>query len=699
MRYLYTITFTLLLCVSSRSANFDVTSYGAVGDMITNTVSTISNSTLVVSTTPVTFHTNNSIEIIGVGTVTVAPKCQDFIGVITNIINGTNLYLNAKLNCTLASTTIYYGTNNTLAINAAYQAAVADSFANSRNNTVTFAPGNYLCLGMDGTWFGRSAIQITGGGVMFTGSGTNLTTITSQGAWTLRGGEVWRGFLFEVISSTNDRPWGIQNMTLFGGVPQGNTSNHNFPASTTDGTGWDVTHSALTIWNDYSGTGIANMLSSGTLSNVLVSGWRGEMLKSIDRSINGTLLITNVTFADGNATAINIYQGLDVAYCQFTNMFKGGEYYQQYAINRTIIRNSIFQNITGSFFAINGATGTNAPFIFANNTFLWSAAGGNGIEFGPACNVTITNNYFPCELNTHPSLFVTLDYSTGAQGTFVSSNIDIGFNTISNGYQALILSGMSPLYKSVNYRMRNNLFVGFPAGGVGQFVGNTSHASPSDILIYSNNAYDGNYQMTVQPDDGSGIYPYVSVTNDYWALYLVADVGGNVAVSYGEGSKYRISFNYANGTKWYMQTNDASRIPTGASVLFSNSTANSQTIPIYYDSGLSRVTNVPAGGVALISFASGYWTNLAGATTWTLTVNNGSGSGTYLDGSTASITAYTNPIPGSSFLNWSGDTVANSNSATTTLTMSGNRTVTANYRIPPQGRITGMVLVSTMTKP
>ena len=70
------------------------------------------------------------------------------------------------------------------------------------------------------------------------------------------------------------------------------------------------------------------------------------------------------------------------------------------------------------------------------------------------------------------------------------------------------------------------------------------------------------------------------------------------------------------------------------------------------------------------------------APTYTLTVVNGTGSGTYAAGKIIAITAST-PPSGQSFLDWTGATVGNPNAASTTLTMPGaNTTVTANYSTP-----------------
>jgi len=70
-------------------------------------------------------------------------------------------------------------------------------------------------------------------------------------------------------------------------------------------------------------------------------------------------------------------------------------------------------------------------------------------------------------------------------------------------------------------------------------------------------------------------------------------------------------------------------------------------------------------------------------TTYTLSVVNGSGSGSYAAGTVVTITA--NPPPsGQTFLKWTGSTVKDPGAATTTLTMpAANTTVTANYTTTP----------------
>ncbi len=66
------------------------------------------------------------------------------------------------------------------------------------------------------------------------------------------------------------------------------------------------------------------------------------------------------------------------------------------------------------------------------------------------------------------------------------------------------------------------------------------------------------------------------------------------------------------------------------------------------------------------------------AATVTLVVNNGTGDGSYLTGETALIVADA-PATGKVFDVWTGDTVASASSPSTSIVMSGNKTVTATY--------------------
>jgi len=77
------------------------------------------------------------------------------------------------------------------------------------------------------------------------------------------------------------------------------------------------------------------------------------------------------------------------------------------------------------------------------------------------------------------------------------------------------------------------------------------------------------------------------------------------------------------------------------------------------------------------------------ATLTTLTINTAgqgtvTGAGPFASGTVVSVSA--TPASGWQFVNWTGDAVANSSSASTTITMNGNKTITANFTINPKPR-------------
>jgi hypothetical protein len=82
--------------------------------------------------------------------------------------------------------------------------------------------------------------------------------------------------------------------------------------------------------------------------------------------------------------------------------------------------------------------------------------------------------------------------------------------------------------------------------------------------------------------------------------------------------------------------------------------------------------------VTMPAFALTVTATYVNAATVTLTVNNGTGDGSYLTGETALIVADA-PATGKVFDLWTGDTVASASAPSTSIVMSGNKTVTATY--------------------
>ena len=146
---------------------------------------------------------------------------------------------------------------------------------------------------------------------------------------------------------------------------------------------------------------------------------------------------------------------------------------------------------------------------------------------------------------------------------------------------------------------------------------------------------------------------------------IAVPVGYTLKVVNGSGSG-----TYAAGT---VVTITANAPPAGQSFLkWTGATVSNPNTP-------TTTLTMPAANTTVTAKYS--------SQTYTLTVVNGTGSGTYAAGTVVTITANTPPA-GQTFLNWTGATVSNANLSTTTLTMpSANTTVTANYATTPVASI------------
>ncbi len=133
--------------------------------------------------------------------------------------------------------------------------------------------------------------------------------------------------------------------------------------------------------------------------------------------------------------------------------------------------------------------------------------------------------------------------------------------------------------------------------------------------------------------------------------YVLNVVNGTGGGSYTAGTVVTITANAAPAGQVFSNW-------TGAAVQNANAATTTLTMP-------AAATTVTA--------------NYATPGTYALTVNGGSGSGSYAPGTVVTITANAAPA-GQIFSNWTGATVQNANAASTTLTMPSAATaVTANY--------------------
>lgn len=589
-----------LLIVCRSAFCLSIADYGAVGDAVQFYGNTTSNSVIVTTTN--TFSESDigkSIQVFDAGAVTVAPECQDLIATVTNVVDGTNLYVSFIAQRTLTNTFCTVGTDNQSAIQAAIDATTGT------NDTITIPSGKYLILCNYVTnLFATVGVYFFKGGIDFVGEGTNASILLSQGAWKIRpqDSKAARGFMVAVFGTvTNDYPVRFRDLTMDGGLPNGYTGNAAFPASVVTGDGWDETHSAFDIRG-----GGTRPPSSLIFSNVLVAHWRGEMFKSNDTSTNATIHIEACRFTDGNATALNIYPAWNVTNCVFDNLLQVSEYYMQYFRSPAYFRGNLITNIYRTGMAFNGATGTNPPFHIENNRFMLANTGYASVITTPAANLYITSNLFSYPEGSPCGAFNF--GSAGYQGTFHNSNIVVRGNSFVHAKRILIIQGAQG-----------------PTGPnrveAVQLFHNSSSNSPTETLLvcydWSTNVhfYANSFTTNASVAVTSGLYgaefAKMDLSNDYWTG-LAANGGGTNYISYANGSRYRINTSYNPNTKFALVTTNASQIPSGSAMLIQNNNTSGTNAVVYVDSAMSRAELIPASESKTFYWSGSQWlTNLS----------------------------------------------------------------------------------------
>ncbi len=576
------------LQVSALATLFNVTNYAAVGDATQAYVNCTSNSVIVQITN--TASIGQVFELYGSGTVTVAPNCQDLIATITNVVNGTNVYLNVVPQRTLTGAWANWGHDNQTNIENVIALA-----GGAVSNVIFFPAGNYKYLGTQksGT-AGYSAIKLYGGGINFIGEGAATTKLIGQGAWFLNGSDVTRGFFIEAISPvTNQYPVTFQNMTIDGGVAVGNTSNHSFPASVVTGDGWDINHDAYIVY-DAGGSPSDNTFNELKFLNVTFSNWRGEMLKSVDLSVNGHMTVLNCIFTGGNATALNIYPAWGVTNNLFTNGFQIAEYYQQYATNTSYFVSNTCVGITGNQFSVNGGTGSNSPIVFEGNTFdMQSSLSGNGLQFGWANFCVIRNNTF--YLSGGATAIVI--GQAGEQGlSGYNSDILINGNTVyTDNNRRFILISDGPDY---NIGVTNNVQI----GGFARFA--DAEGNPWSTNVF----FSGNTGSFIS-SGGLGGQWFIDCGNNTWTGYS-QNGGGLNQLGYASGSvngsSYYLTAANDSTTTNYLVNAAANKLPNNTVMRVKNNNG-SATPKLFLNENLTGTPLVPAVGET-VTF---YWNDSA----------------------------------------------------------------------------------------
>ena len=603
------------------AANLNVLNFGAKGDAVQFWVGTTSNSVVVTTTNQLSSaDIGKTMELFRVGTQTTGinfsgvqgTNNQDMIAVITNVVGGTNVFL--SLPCQVTTNAFAtYGTDNTPAFSNAIAACSGYTDA-----TINIPDGKYLFMptfhNSDG--YAYASVIIRRGGLHLVGQSQTNTILLSRGAWMIKNtqngtpwdGSAFRGFLFQICAPiTNDYPLSIENLTMDGGVLQGNTPCHGISVNPVDGNGWDQQHSAyLTI--DKGNGNCSGTVTHQILTNVTLAHWRGEIVKSIDMNTNGNIAIYNCSFLDGNATALNIYPTLDCRYCLFSNLFQVAEIYQLYYRSPAYFMNNFVTNITGNGWAWNGGVWSAPSFTMQSNTFYFNGYGQNAIQTLPAANIYILNNQIHCA--AYMSVFVI--GAMGSQGTVENSNIVISGNSV-------YADAANFTYPGIQGILSKFVTCGGPGitGVAGLTVfGNTVTASTVNSVVqqgsnatavrFSNNAI---IDSTASFDVSSG-NPMVLIetNNTYTPFNLSGTLGSNNLVSYGSGP-LKVSKSIRTGMVFVLQDSNSNQIPAGAWMKFDNrGNTQGSNYTVYLSQSMGNSVTVTSGQVLSLYWNNGGWT-------------------------------------------------------------------------------------------
>jgi len=468
LRLLPLLTSWLLALGSGNStqaqvSTLNVINFGARGDAVWFHASTVSNSVIATTTNILSSDdVGKTIELFGAGPLGASTNHQDLLATITNIVNGTNLYLSVKAGASSNNCYGVYGTNNAAAFQACIDAAPS--------NSVIYIPdGTYLLIGpkafdpqfvMSSVFETYPSVAIQKGGLTIKGQSRTNTVLLGCGAWQLKGSYVYRGYMFALRGPvTNNAPLVFDSLTMDGGVVTGGTGVTGWPASAATGDGWDVTHSAVIDVGPRT-----PLHSNKTFRDCTITRWRGEQVKSVVALWDGYITITNCSFTEGNASGINFNFSHNIDNCYFENLAMTMEFYQGYASNSCFFQNCIVTNMRSGIMAINGALAgsPNPAYTIRGNTFYFQN-GSKGIMTTPANNVTITRNSFVSSDGS--GIAILLGTAGGHQGTLPNSNIVVSLNAFTNLFYAVTVQGA---YADAVYDVQ---VVSNTASGVNRFAG------------------------------------------------------------------------------------------------------------------------------------------------------------------------------------------------------------------------------------
>jgi hypothetical protein len=316
------------------------------------------------------------------------------------------------------------------------------------------------------------------------------------------------------------------------------------------------------------------------------------------------------------------------------------------------------------------AIAANAPVLgktfdrwTGDTQYVASVTSSNTTVTMPATNVSVTATYKDVYALTVNSGTGGGSYTNGQQVAISASNLtgkafvqwtgDIEYVANSNSESTTVTMATNPVTLTATYvDIYYALTVNSGAGGGSYTNGQQVVISASNLTGKAFVQWTGDTQylagatVTMPATNVTLTATYVDV---YYALTVNSGIGDG---SYTNGTQMAISADVISGKTFATWTGATQYV---ASISSSNTTVT-----------------MPAQAIAL--------TATYVDTTYVLTVNSGAGGGSYTNGRQVTISA--DAVSGKAFVQWTGDTadVANSNSASTTVTMPTNAvTLTATY--------------------
>jgi Divergent InlB B-repeat domain len=285
----------------------------------------------------------------------------------------------------------------------------------------------------------------------------------------------------------------------------------------------------------------------------------------------------------------------------------------------------------------------------------------------PAANTTVTATYSPI-----PTYSLTVVNGSGSGTYAAGAVVNISANAAPDGQVFKNWSGAA---------------VANPGAS------NTTVTMPAANTTVTANYAANTFTLTVVNGSGSGSYAagaVVSITANSppagqvfagWTGATVANPSASSTTLTMPAANTTVTANYAANTFTLTVVNGSGSgsYAAGATV---NITANGPPSGQVFAGWTGATVATPSSPATTLTMPAANTTVTAtysAAATYSLTVVSGSGSGSYAAGAVVNISANAPPA-GQSFSNWTGASVANPTSASTTLTMpAANTTVTANY--------------------